>query len=104
VDLVSSTYDPFSGTHWDIAVGIATGYGLDDLGVGVQVPVEARILISPRRPDRLWGPPNLLSKGYRGSFLGGKRQKHEADHSPPATTKVKKTWVCTSTSPYALTT
>jgi hypothetical protein len=23
-------------------------------------------------PDRPWGPPNLLSNGYRGSFPGGK--------------------------------
>jgi hypothetical protein len=27
----------------DIAVGIATGYGLDDRGVGVRVPVGSRI-------------------------------------------------------------
>jgi hypothetical protein len=38
------------------AVGIATGYGLDDRGVGVRVPVGSRIFSSPRRPDRLWGP------------------------------------------------
>jgi hypothetical protein len=49
----------------DSSVGIATGYGLDDRGVGVRVPVGLRIF-SPRRPDRLWGPPSLLSKGYRG--------------------------------------
>jgi hypothetical protein len=39
------------------AVGIATGYRLDDLEVGVRVPVGSRIFSSPRRPDRLWGPP-----------------------------------------------
>jgi hypothetical protein len=27
---------------------------------------------SPYRPDRLWGPPNLLYNGYRGLFVGGK--------------------------------
>jgi hypothetical protein len=32
-------------------VGIATGYGLDDRGVGVQVAVGSRIFSSPRRPD-----------------------------------------------------
>jgi hypothetical protein len=47
-------------------VGIATSYWLDDTGVGVRVPVAARIFSSPRRPDRLWSPPNLLSNGYRG--------------------------------------
>jgi hypothetical protein len=42
----------------DSVVGIATGYGLDAVG--------SRIFSSPRRPDRLWGPLNLLSSEYRG--------------------------------------
>jgi hypothetical protein len=54
------------------AVGIATGNGLDDQGVGVRVPAGSRIFTSPCHPDRLWGPPNFLSSGYRGSFPGGK--------------------------------
>jgi hypothetical protein len=36
----------------DSSVGIATGYGLDDQGVGFRVQVGARILNSPCRPDR----------------------------------------------------
>jgi hypothetical protein len=56
----------------DSAVGIATGYGLDDGGVGVLVPIGSSIFSSPRRSDRFWGPPSLLSNGYRGSFPGGK--------------------------------
>jgi hypothetical protein len=42
----------------DSVVGIATGSELDDRWVGVRVPVGSRIFSSPRRPDRLWGPPN----------------------------------------------
>jgi hypothetical protein len=45
----------------DSVVDIATSYGLDNRGVGVRVPVGSRIFSSSRYPDRLWGPPNLLS-------------------------------------------
>jgi hypothetical protein len=64
----------FESLGRDSAVGIATGYGLDDGGIGVRVPVGSRIFSSPRRPDRLWVPPNLLSSEYRGggAFLGDK--------------------------------
>jgi hypothetical protein len=63
----------------DSSVGIATGYGLDGSEVGVRVPVWSIIFSSLRRPDRFWGPPNLISNGYRRV----KRPGHEADHSPP---------------------
>jgi hypothetical protein len=55
----------------DRVVGMATNYGLEDRGVGVRVPVRSRIFSSPDRPDRILGPSNLLSKGYRGLFLRG---------------------------------
>jgi hypothetical protein len=66
-------------------VGIATGYRLDDRRFGVRVPVGSRIFFSPRRPDRLWGPRNLLSNGYGGggSFPGRKA-------APPTSSEVKK--------------
>jgi hypothetical protein len=57
--------------RWYSSVGIATGYGLDDREVGVRAPVGSRILSSPRRPGRLWGPHNLLSNGYRRLFPRG---------------------------------
>jgi hypothetical protein len=82
----------------DSAVGIATGYVLDDLGVRVRVPVGSRIFSSPNRPDRLWGPPNLLSNGYRGVTRPGR----EANHSPPASAEVKEMWIYTSTPPIRL--
>jgi hypothetical protein len=85
----------------DSAVGIATGYGLDNQGVGVRVLVGARIYTFPCHPDPLWGPPRLLSNVYGGALsLGIKRPKREADHSPPTSAEVKKTWVYTSTSLY----
>jgi hypothetical protein len=62
----------YFNASWDSTVGIATGYGLVDKEVGVQVPVGSRIFNSPCRPDRLWGPPNLLYNGYGGFFPGGK--------------------------------
>jgi hypothetical protein len=47
-------------------VDIVTGYGLDGRrGVGVRAPVGCRILASTYRPHGLWGPPYVLSHGYR---------------------------------------
>jgi hypothetical protein len=61
-----------SSWSWESSVGIATGYGLDDGGVGVRVPVGSRISSSPRRPHRFWGPHSHLSNEYRGLFSRGK--------------------------------
>jgi hypothetical protein len=50
-----------------ISVGTPMGYGLDGPGL---IPGNARFFSCPQRPNRLWGPPSLLSKGYRGYFPG----------------------------------
>jgi hypothetical protein len=79
-------------------VGIGTGYGPDDRGVGFWVPVGSRIFSSPHRPDRLWGPPNLIYNRYRLLFSRGiKRPGSKAYHSPPASAEFKKMWTYTST-------
>jgi hypothetical protein len=82
-------------------VGIATGYRLDDQGVGVRVPIASRILTCSYCPDRFLGPPNLLSIGYQEFFLWRiKWQKCAADHSPPTSAVVTKMRIYTSTPPY----
>jgi hypothetical protein len=55
----------------DSSLGIATGYGLEDQGVAVRVPVGPRIFSPSRRPDRLWDPPSLLAN-IGGFFPGDK--------------------------------
>jgi hypothetical protein len=51
---------------------IVSDYELDDRG---SIPDRGReFFFWPLRPDRLWGPPSLLSNGYwgtGGSFPGG---------------------------------
>jgi hypothetical protein len=43
---------------WDSSVCTATGYA-------VRLPPAARVFSTPQRPDRIRGPPSLLSNGYR---------------------------------------
>jgi hypothetical protein len=82
-------------------IGTATSYGLDNREFGVRVPVGSRIFAFPHRPDRLWGPHNLVYNGYWGA-LSQEENRHgrEADHSPQTSAEAKKTCICTSTPPY----
>jgi hypothetical protein len=64
-------------------IGVAMSYGA---GRADSIPGSGKIFFStPQRPDPLWGPPSLLSNGYRGV----KQQGREADHSPPSSAEVK---------------
>jgi ribonuclease BN (tRNA processing enzyme) len=84
--------------RWCSIVSVATGYRLDIIKVGVQVPVGSRIFISPCHADWFWGPPNLLLNVYLGLFT---QSKETSVWSPSLTSttnaKIKKTWVSTST-------
>jgi hypothetical protein len=88
------------GENRDGAVGTATGYTLEDGGVGVRVPVGARFFSSPCRPDRFWGQPNPPIQWVPSALSAGvKRPGREADHSPPTSAEVKNTWIYTPTPP-----
>jgi hypothetical protein len=74
----------------DSAVGIATGYGLDDRGVGVLVPVGDFSLLLVVQTDS-GAHPASYPMGTGGSFPGVKRPGREAGRSPPTSAEVKNT-------------
>jgi hypothetical protein len=93
--LLSSPNIHFSIMSWNKscgrAVGVATGYGLDDQRVGVRDQVRSRIFTFPYLPNWFCGLPCLLSNGYTEALpLGVKQPGYEADHSSPTSAKVKK--------------
>jgi hypothetical protein len=84
------------------AVGTETGYGLDDQGVGVRVPVWARIFALLHVVQTSSGVRRTSYPMVTGCcFPGVKRPGLEADHSPLTNDVVKKTWAYISTPPYA---
>jgi hypothetical protein len=68
---------------WNSAVDIATGYGLNDRGVGVRVPVGSRPALGPTHPIP-WVPGALSSVV--------KRKGSEANHSPPTSAEDPPSW------------
>ena len=65
-------------------------------------PSRSTRFYSPKRPDRLWGPPSLLLNGYRVSFPRVKWPLREVNHSPPSSAEVKNKWSYTSTPPICI--
>jgi hypothetical protein len=83
------------------AVGIATGYGLDDQGVGVPRPGGGKNFYFSMSSKPALGPTQTPIQWVPGALSSGvKRQGREADHSSPASAGIKKIWIYTSTPPY----
>jgi hypothetical protein len=85
----------------DNVVGIVTGYGLDDRGVGVWVLVEARIFTSTSSTPGLGSTQPSIQWVPKAFSPGVKPPGCEADRLPPASAELKKMWIYTSTPPYA---
>jgi hypothetical protein len=83
---------------WDTAVGIATGYRLDDQGVKFESQYGQELSSTLSRPTL--GPTQLLILCVSGVLSPVVKQpRREADHSPPTRAEVKKTWIYISTRP-----
>jgi hypothetical protein len=65
-------YPSHFAVNRDNAVGIATGYGLDDRGVGVRVPVGSRISLLHVVQTGSEVHPTSYPMGTGGSFPRGK--------------------------------
>jgi hypothetical protein len=85
----------------DSAVGIATGYWLDVRGVEVRVPVGSSISLLHIVQTGYGVHPTSYPMGTGALSPGVKRPEREADHLPPTSAEVKKTWVYTATPLYA---
>jgi hypothetical protein len=76
--------------RYDNSVGIALGYGLDDRDSRVRFPAGAgNFSLHHRVPNGSGAHPASYPMGTKGSFLGVKRSRREADHSPPSSAEVK---------------
>jgi hypothetical protein len=62
--------------------------------------IRGRVLSSPKRPHRFWGPPIQLIPGI--SFPGVKRLRREVNHSHQSCASVKNEWKHTFTTPVIL--
>jgi hypothetical protein len=81
-------------------LGIMTGYGLDDQGVGVASPGGVKNFLYVVHTG--YGAHRTsYPVGTGGSFSGCKASGCEADHLPQTSAEVKKMWIYTFTPPYA---
>jgi hypothetical protein len=86
----------------DSSVGIALGYGLDDLGSGIRFPAEAGNSSLLHVSRTALGPNQSLIQWVPGTLsLGVKRLGHEADYSPPSSDDGKECVELYLHSPYA---
>jgi hypothetical protein len=85
----------------DTAVGIATGYGLHDQRGRNSSPDRVKSFLHLVQTGSGVHPTSYLM-GTGALSPGVKRPGREADHSPPASAEVKKTWIYTSAPPYAV--
>jgi hypothetical protein len=92
--IYSSCFTPEENSH-DSAVGIATGYGLEDQRFEFESRWRREFSLLHVVQTGSEANPASYPMGTGGSFLRGK-----ADHSPPTSAEIKKTWVYTSTHPY----
>jgi hypothetical protein len=82
----------------DSSVGIATGYELNDLMIGVRFSAGAVNFSRRYRVHTGSGAhPASYAMGLRGLSLGIKRPGREADHRPLSTAEVKNPFTTTTT-------
>jgi hypothetical protein len=102
-DVMITWYRMLSGQYYtrrsrDSAIGMAIGCGLDDGRSGVQVSVGFSFLRSVQTGYGVYPVSYTMDIGTLSPRI--KWQGREADHSPPISAAVKKTWTYTSTSSF----
>jgi hypothetical protein len=69
--IMRSMHVLFRVLFWDSVVGVAIGYGMDDGGVRVWVPVGSRIFYPPRSSRPALGPTQPPIQWVRGDYFPG---------------------------------
>jgi len=74
----------------DSVVGIATRYGLDDVGVELRAAIDLSLLNT--RPGWPWGPQNLHN-WYRIYFQGVTQPESGVEHQLPLSAEVRNEYI-----------